>query len=83
MNIPVELLAVFLTAVIGLQAWILTEVVNLKAKFAAMVEHCKLCSPTETETETNIEIKHERPGSNHHPLHHEVAGRLPRSQSVG
>ena len=36
MQIPLEIVVVFLTAGVGLQAWTLLEVVSLKAKVAAM-----------------------------------------------
>lgn len=34
MNIPVELIAVFLTAMLGLQGWTLAEIISLKVKMA-------------------------------------------------
>ena len=36
MNIPIQIICIFLTAVVGLQAWTLKEVVTLKAEMAAL-----------------------------------------------
>ena len=36
MNVPLEIIGIFLTAGIGLQGWTLIEVVSLKTKMAAL-----------------------------------------------
>ena len=36
MNIPIEIITVFLTAMIGLQGWTLLEVVKLKTQVAVL-----------------------------------------------
>lgn len=38
MNIPIELVGVFMTAIIGLQAWIVREIIAIKVKMAAKGE---------------------------------------------
>jgi hypothetical protein len=59
MNIPVEIVCIFAGAVIGLQAWSLAELVKLKVKVAAMIEHCKQCQILrDIESATNVHIKH-------------------------
>jgi len=42
MNIPVEIVVCFVTAIIGLQAWTLLEIVNLRTSVAVLMdEHNK------------------------------------------
>jgi len=38
MNVPVEILVGFLSAGLGLQAWVLIEVVKLKVKVAVLAQ---------------------------------------------
>jgi hypothetical protein len=38
MNIPIEIVCVFLTGVVGLQAWTLVEVVRLKTIVAGLTQ---------------------------------------------
>lgn len=38
MNIPVEVVVLFLGGVVAMQAWILTEVVKLKTKVAVLTQ---------------------------------------------
>jgi len=45
MTVEPSIAVVVLSAVVGLQAWTLAAVVDLKTKMAAMAEHCKLCNP--------------------------------------
>ncbi len=45
MTVEPVIAGIVLTAMVGLQAWTLAAVVDLKTKMAAMAEHCKLCDP--------------------------------------
>lgn len=41
MNVPVEIVVLFLTAIFALQAWTLSEVVKLKTKVAVLTAQKK------------------------------------------
>ena len=74
MNIPIEIICVFLTAAVALQAWTLMEMVKLKVKVAAMIEHCRECNAragktrpaSDSDAESTVAIKYERQHPNPH-----------------
>jgi hypothetical protein len=49
MTVEPSVAVVILSAMVGLQAWTLVSVVELKTKVAAMAEHCRLTCKYEKE----------------------------------
>jgi hypothetical protein len=49
MNVEPAIVVLILATVVGLQAWTLKELVDLKISVAKIKEHCRLCKRQEHE----------------------------------
>ena len=47
MSLETSTINLLLGAIVGLQAWVLLELINLKTALAAIKEHCRICKKHE------------------------------------